>query len=460
MRSNPTGTVSGWDGDPGPAGYLNLEEIDGHFIISCEQWPQHYFRLCKNEGGLGLTLVGKRGDPGPAGQFVIEDMGGYLLISSRQWPQQYLFIDEMGRTRAEESDPGCKGHFLVNQKVKQDYDGVVLPDIIQAMYLMHDKEAVHTYRMRSLCKQKDEARASEVGALLQQKDSEREVAVLAAMKAKDKERADALVLLTEQKNRELAVALHQRDMEHAAAMALLAQQKDEARRAEVAALSQQRDDFHNITLAATIKENKLEKERLVADAVRRQTEDYKAIIAEKDAGHKTEVESLTKKMSEEKRTTVFQLSKEKEAERIAMLNAAIQEKEQEYSAALWDASKHEEQIKNELNNLLLLRTKEHEEALAAQEERHQKAMTDLEVKLQNDLALAVAQALEVKQKEFDAQMGAVVTNYEAEGKKDKGLFKMFAGPVGPEKEMQRPRSGGLKPVGEGVSLPSVPQSAR
>ncbi|CAE7341635.1 unnamed protein product, partial [Symbiodinium necroappetens] len=66
-----------------------------------------------------LHVVGKRGEPGKAGQFVIEEMPGYFLISSKQWPEWFLFVDEMGRLRAEPGDPGSKGHFLLNRKIPQ-----------------------------------------------------------------------------------------------------------------------------------------------------------------------------------------------------------------------------------------------------------------------------------------------------------------------------------------------------
>ncbi|CAE7297773.1 unc-104 [Symbiodinium sp. CCMP2592] len=48
-------------------------EREGHYLISTEQWPRHYFRLVKDEFSSYLHVVGKRGEPGKAGQFVIED---------------------------------------------------------------------------------------------------------------------------------------------------------------------------------------------------------------------------------------------------------------------------------------------------------------------------------------------------------------------------------------------------
>eukprot|EP00439_Symbiodinium_sp_Y106_P015865 s6308_g2.t1 len=39
LRNNPSGTVSGWDGDPGPAGHLVFQEREGHYLISTEQLP-------------------------------------------------------------------------------------------------------------------------------------------------------------------------------------------------------------------------------------------------------------------------------------------------------------------------------------------------------------------------------------------------------------------------------------
>ncbi|CAK9042717.1 Kinesin-like protein unc-104 [Durusdinium trenchii] len=330
LRNNPSGTVSGWDGDPGPAGHLIFQEREGHYLISTEHLPRNFFRLVKDEFGSYLHVIGKRGEPGRAGQFVIEEMPGYLLISSKQWPEWFLFVDELGRLRAEPGDPGSKGHFLLNRKIPQDSDAPGLPPIIQTMYLIHNKDREHAAAMSLLSNQKEEVRAREVAVLNAQMASER-AASEATLHDTNREHEETCADLHQQMERERQAAqsvleerdrahaeeTSRRDLEFADALAALRRDMDEERAAMAAAMH--RLEQEHAQEVETLKE--LHKDELCAT------------VEAKDAFLRTSLDSQRRELEAVREAQVSEVRAELEQERSSSART-LQEKELWYTVQI------------------------------------------------------------------------------------------------------------------------------
>jgi len=415
LRNNPSGTVSGWDGDPGPAGHLIFQERDGHYLISTEQWPRHFFRLVKDEFSSYLHVVGKRGEPGRAGQFVIEEMPGHFLISSKQWPDWFLFVDELGRLRAEPGDPGSKGHFLLNRKIPQESENTSLPPIIQTMYLIHNKDREHAAAMSLLGNQKEEVRAREVAVLHAQMASER-AASEATLDDTRREHDDTCCALREEMERQRQTALRVledrdsahgeelalREAQHASEVAALRQQLEEERKAAAAKLREV-EGLHDCEATAL---RQLHKAELRALEVKKEAE-LEAALAELkrdlEAMHAAETSALRVLMEQER----------------SSLQAVIDQKDDEHNSALNTmASAKDELFTNTVTEL----EQRHKAAIADLEKRHFDAMIQLASEKDTTWALNMAKTVEDKDEERREIVVALTTHFQQ--RQDAAKFKL------------------------------------
>jgi len=412
--------VSGWDGDPGPAGHLVFQEREGHYLISTEQWPRHYFRLVKDEFSSYLHVVGKRGEPGKAGQFVIEEMPGYFLISSKQWPEWFLFVDELGRLRAEPGDPGSKGHFLLNRKIPQESDGLSLPPIIQTMYLIHNKDREHSAAMSLLSNQKEEVRAREVAVLQAQMASER-AASEATLDDTRREHGEACDVLNQEMQQQQATARNvleerdrnhcndvaRREAEHSAALAALRRQMEEAQRAAEAHL---RDV--NWTHACEVEAlRQLHKAELRAIMERKDAE-LKAALAnlrgDLEALHEAEIASLRSLFAEEKKVLTQKID-EKDKIHQSELDAVTTAKDR-----LFEETTHELERKREAE-------------IHEKDRQHDADLQQLATEKDTTWALAMSNMVAEKDVERREIVAALTNHFQAQEEASKFKILSFMG---------------------------------
>lgn len=418
LRNNPSGTVSGWDGDPGPAGHLIFQEREGHYLISTEQFPRSFFRLVKDDFGSYLHVVGKRGEPGRAGQFVIEEMPGYLLISSKQWPDWFLFVDELGRLRAEPGDPGNKGHFLLNRKIPQESEGPDgLPAIIQTMYLIHNKDREHAAAMALLSNQKEEVRAREVAVLQAQMTSER-AASEATLHDTNREHEEACAQLHQQMERERQTATEvleeqdrnhaedarRRDLEFADALAALRRQMDQER-ASATATMRQLEQEHAQEVEAL---NELHKDEL------------DATVKAKDTATCNALESLHTELEAARRHDVAELRKELEEERSSWARI-LQQKELLYKVQLSAISTaHDKDFKEMVKE----KDTKYEVDMAVKNTKHAMELEQLATEKDTTWALAMSKCIEEKDVERREIVAALTNHFQEE---QKSRFKFWRG---------------------------------
>lgn len=417
LRNNPSGTVSGWDGDPGPAGHLIFQERDGHYLISTEQFPRNFFRLVKDDFGSYLHVVGKRGEPGRAGQFVIEEMPGYLLISSKQWPDWFLFVDELGRLRAEPGDPGNKGHFLLNRKIPQESEGPGLPAIIQTMYLIHNKDREHSAAMSLLSNQKEEVRAREVAVLQAQMTSER-AASEATLHDVNREHEETCAELhqrmacerqaasevLEDRDRNHVEEIRRRDLEFADALAALRREMEEEKASAAAALRQLEEDHAQEVKA--LKE--LHKDEL------------EATVQSKDVFLGDSLKSLRKELEAVRQADVAEVEAVLEQERSSS-GRILQQKELLYKVQLSALSAAKDK---EFKEMVEEKDSRYEVDMAAKKAKHAAEMEQLATEKDTTWALAMSKCIEEKDLERREIVAALTNHFQEE---QQSRFKFWRG---------------------------------
>ncbi|CAK9117149.1 unnamed protein product [Durusdinium trenchii] len=383
LRNNPSGTVSGWDGDPGPAGHLIFQEREGHYLISTEHLPRNFFRLVKDEFGSYLHAIGKRGEPGRAGQFVIEEMPGYLLISSKQWPEWFLFVDELGRLRAEPGDPGSKGHFLLNRKIPQDSDAPGLPPIIQTMYLIHNKDREHAAAMSLLSNQKEEVRA-------------REVAVLNAQMASERAASEATLHDTNREHEETCADLHQQmERERQAAQSVL-EERDRAHAEETS-----RRDLEFADALAALRRDMDEERAAMAAAMHRLEQEHAQEVETLKELHKDELCATVEAKDAFLRTSLDSQRRELEAVREAQVSEVRAELEQERSSSARTLQEKELWYTVQIRAIGSAKDKLYDDMVVEKDEKYTAAVIEEQLrqeKLQREELCRQLQALEEKQK--------------------------------------------------------------
>ncbi|CAJ1428801.1 unnamed protein product [Effrenium voratum] len=411
LRNNPSGTVSGWDGDPGPAGHLVFQEREGHFLISTEQWPKHFFRLVKDDFSSYLHVVGKRGEPGKPGQFVLEEMPGYLLISSKQWPDWFLFLDELGRLRAEPGDPGSKGHFLLNKKILQESDG--LPPIIQTMYLIQNKDREHAAAMSLLSNQKEEVRAREVAVLQAQMTSERAAseAHLHDTNREHDETCEELHRQMEEERQKAAAVLAERDRTQAEELA-----RREAEFAEaLAALNRQMDE-ERAAAALALRTAEQRRAREVEALTQLHKDELRATVEEKDGQLRAAVAQLRHELTAQREAEVAELQNQLEQVRKSAAKVLL-EKETLYNVEMQALVSAREKI---YQDLLQKKDETHQAEVAFKDAQHAEALEQLSSEKDTTWALAMSKCIEEKDQERMEIVNALTNHFQAE---DKNSFK-------------------------------------
>eukprot|EP00435_Cladocopium_sp_Y103_P036305 s1031_g9.t1 len=280
LRNNPSGTVSGWDGDPGPAGHLIFQEREGHYLISTEQFPRSFFRLVKEPRSIEIHR-----DP------------------SRS--------ERLMQLRAEPGDPGNKGHFLLNRKIPQESEGPDgLPAIIQTMYLIHNKDREHAAAMALLSNQKEEVRAREVAVLQAQMTSER-AASEATLHDTNREHEEACAQLHQQMERERQTAtevLEEQDRNHAEDSFL---QKNALTQGEEL-LGSDTEDQERASATATMRQLEQEHAQEVEALNELHKDELDATVKAKDTATCNALESLHTELEAARRHDVAELRKELE----------------------------------------------------------------------------------------------------------------------------------------------------